>query len=113
MKKLCLVAVVIGLAALVASLSVAGNKYRTSPYEPPESGEVAADESVRSMADCMEFSTNHKSRGHSGDKAEFKKQFGDPISESVSKITYNYDKYTKVVLNCSGKKCDCMCLSKY
>lgn len=113
MKKLCLIGLVVGIAALVASLSIAGNKYRQTPYEPPESGEVAADESVTSMSDCMSFSANHKTKGSETDKAEFKRQFGEPITKNASSITYNYDKYTKIILDCSAKKCDCMCLTKY
>lgn len=113
MKKLCLIGLAVGVVALVASLSMAGNKYRKTPYEPPVSGEVGADEAVTSMSDCMSFSANHKSKGSTGDKEEFKKQFGDPITAQSAVITYNYDKYTKVVLDCAAKKCNCRCLSKY
>lgn len=113
MKKLCVIGLVVGIAVLIASLSIAGNKYRKTPYEPPASGEVAADESLTSMNDCMTLSANHQTKGPEADKAEFKRQFGDPITTNTSAITYNYDKYTKIVLNCSARKCDCMCLTKY
>jgi hypothetical protein len=113
MKKLCVIGLVVGIAALVASLSIAGNKYRKTPYEPPASNEVASDESVRSMADCMELSADHKSKGPAADKAEFKRQFGDPLSESASSIMYSYDKYTNIILKCRARSCDCMCLTKY
>jgi len=115
MRKMSLFAAVaaVGVIFIAGSIYAGGHKYRQAPYEPPEAaGDEASAESVTSMSDCMTFSANHKSKGHAEDKAEFKKQYGEPVSAQGSVFMYNYDKYTNVVLDCMAKKCNCRCLSK-
>ena len=111
MKKFAL-AVVIAVALIATSALAVGNKYKQKAFEPADTSDVAADESVTSMSDCMTFSAGHKTKGLEGDKAEFGKQFGEPVNKAGTLMTYNYDKYTKVMLDCSKKSCSCRCSPK-
>lgn len=110
MKKFALVAVV-AVAFIATAVYAAGNKYRQPTTLPVEEVVVNA-ESATSMSDCMTFSASHKTKGMTGDEAEFKRQFGEPVNKTGSLLTYNYDKYTKVLLDCSKKSCSCRCVPK-
>ena len=111
MKKFAL-AVVIAVAFIATAALAGGHKYQQKPFEPVDTEDVAAAESVTSMSDCMTFSASHKTKGHETDKAEFHRQFGEPTSKTGNMMTYNYDKYTKVVLDCTQRSCSCRCLPK-
>lgn len=109
MKRFALVMVV--AAAFIATAALAaGNKYRQTPVVVVE--EPVNAESVTSMSDCMTFSASHKTKGLEGDKSEFDRQFGQPVSKTGNLMTYNYDKYTKVMLDCSKRSCSCRCVPK-
>lgn len=105
--------VVIGLAAVAIiflAFNASAHKYQRQQYTPPE--ETASAESVTSMSDCMNFSASFTSKGLESDKASFHREFGSPVSTAGRTATYNYDKYTKIILDCPGGKCNCRCLGK-
>ena len=109
MKRFALVVVIV--TAFIATAALAsGNKYKQTPVVLVE--EPVDSESVTSMSDCMTFSAGHKTKGLEGDKSEFNRQFGEPVSKTGNLMTYNYDKYTKVVLDCSKRSCNCRCSPK-
>lgn len=115
MKKILVVAIV--AVALSAAWSVfvknaSASKYNKMKYSAPVSAEVADAEKVRSMNDCMSYTANHVSKGHEADHALFSKQFGKATNTSGAVATYNYDDYTKIMLDCSRRLCSCRCLSK-
>ena len=112
-KALLAVVVAVAFVAVLVGAASAGQYKRPKPYvEPSDSGLEVFAEKTRSMTDCMTFSASHKSRGAEGDRAEFKRQFGEPVSEAGAVANYNYDKYTKIFLDCSKKMCTCRCLGK-
>ncbi len=102
-------AVVLGIA-----VSAHAGKYSQPVYNPPQENELitATPEQVTSMTDCMAYSARHVSKGVAADKEMFKKEYGEPIGTSGSTTEYNYDKYTKIILDCSKKSCNCRCMQK-
>lgn len=111
--KRSLVAIAVVVALALSAAAIAAQHSRPKPYaEPQDTGLTAYAEKTRSMTDCMTFSASHKSRGEAVDKAEFKRQFGDSTGGVGAVMEYNYDKYVKVVLDCSKKACSCKCLQK-
>ncbi len=114
MKRTYLATIVAVTSTLIFAGAVlaGGHKYQKSIDMPDDSGSAAVEEAVTSMSDCMTFSASHKSKGHEADKEEFVRQFGQPTGGKGSIHEYNYDKYTKVLLDCSARKCSCRCLAK-
>ncbi|HPQ80473.1 MAG TPA: hypothetical protein PLZ86_01980 [bacterium] len=112
-KRLLAVAVGIAVAMIFAGTASAGKYSRPKPYvEPADSGLDAFAEKQRSMSDCMSFSASHKSKGSNADRAEFRRQFGEPAGEAGAVTEYSYDKYTRIFLDCSKRLCTCRCLGK-
>ena len=115
MKRILLltaaVAVVAGL--LTISMDASANKYNKMRYQAPqtESGDVYSAEKNRSMTDCMQYAANFKSRGMAKDKADFNRQYGNPTGDMGRALTYKYDNYTNITLDCS-RGCYCKCVSK-
>ncbi len=117
MKKVFLaVAVLAFVAGLVAfSTTASANKYRNmqrTTMQETASTEAASAESNRSMTDCMSFSASFKSQGMSGAKSMCNRQFGSPMAETGRVVTYSYDNYTNLVLDCSRGGCYTKCMSK-
>lgn len=113
MKKMGYILAVFAVVALIAvSMNASAHKYQQKAYTPGSENVMAA-ESVTSMSDCMSYSASHKSRGMTSDKQLFTKQFGQPVGKRGGKTTFDYDNYTNIILDCSGPKCHCRCLSKY
>lgn len=116
MKRTAMIAAVVAFAAslLIVSTNASANKYRKMQYEPPaaETSDVYSAEKNRSMMDCMQFSANFKSNGMKKDKAMFDKQYGGPLSQAGGALTYSYDTYTNIILDCSRGGCFSRCLGK-
>ena len=111
--KRSLVAIAVVVALAVTATVFAAQYSRPKPYaEPQDTGLTAYAEKTKSMSDCMTFSASHKSRGEAVDRAEFKRQFGDPIGGLGAVSEYNYDQYVRIILDCSKKACSCRCLQK-
>ena len=105
--------VILGLVVttlVFVAFNASAHKYLRKTSTPTQ--DVIAAESVTSMSDCMNFSASFGSRGRANDQASFKREFGAPISRSGRTTTYNYDNYTRILLDCSGNSCNCRCLSK-
>lgn len=109
-KTVLLVTVVMGLGLLAYAMSASANKYQKYKYTPPATDTTA--ESTTSMSDCMTFSANFQCKGKANNEADFNRQFGQPLSHSGSMATYNYDQYTKIILDCSGRGCHTRCLTQ-
>ena len=95
-------------------VSAHAGKYSKSTTPAPMSQEtvnaiLASPEQTRSMTDCQSYCTNLVTKGQAADKAEFKKQYGEPIGQLGSSTEYNYDKYTRILLDCPTKSCSCRC----
>lgn len=116
MKKTAFVAVIVAFTAslVIVSTDASANKYKKMQYQPheQETSDVASAEKNRSMMDCMQFSANFKSEGINKDKAAFDRQFGGTMSEAGRTLTYSYDTYTTIILDCSKGGCYCKCLGK-
>lgn len=116
MKKTALIAVIVAFATgiLAFSTNAAANKYKKMQYQPPAqaTGEVASAESNRSMMDCMQFAANFQSQGKAKDTALFNRQFKGAMSEAGNVLTYSYDTYTNIILDCSRGRCFCRCMGK-
>jgi hypothetical protein len=111
--KRTLIVVAVAVSLVLATAAFAAQYGRPKPYvEPQDTGLTGYAEKTRSMSDCMTFSASHKSRGEAVDSAEFKRQFGDSTGGVGSATEYSYDKYTKIILDCSKKACSCKCLQK-
>ena len=112
MKKAAFLVALVAIFAVV-SVALAGQYARPKAYtEPADTGMTAYAEKTTSMTDCMTFSASHKSRGEAADKVEFNRQFGEPLSAAGAATEYSYDKYTKIILDCSKRQCFCRCLAK-
>ncbi len=112
MKRALLGMAVVGAVVLGVALTASAYKNVKTTYQPPEQQDMSFAEKTRSMTDCMEYSANHKSKGVAEDKALFEKEYKAPLASSGNITEYSYDKYTKILLDCSKSKCSCRCLSK-
>lgn len=112
MKKALLGAAVVGALVLGVALTASAYKQSKVVYQPPETQDMSFAEKTRSMTDCMEYSANHKSKGAAEDKALFEKEYKAPLASAGTMTEYSYDKYTKILLDCSKSKCSCRCLAK-
>ncbi len=114
MKKthVILMVATVFVAALVLSTAYAGgHKYQKRETMRGKSA-GASGEATMSMSDCMTFCAGFSCAGGSNKaKADFERQFGDPIDVTGRVTTYSYDNYTNVILDCSGR-CYCRCLTK-
>jgi hypothetical protein len=90
---------VIAVVAIVAVSGVthAGKYSRPKPHVVGAGGEMTT-----SMSDCMSFCSSFPGGSRGSSKAMFNKQFGAPASTQGRVYTYNYDSYTKIILDCSG-----------
>lgn len=109
-KTVLLVAVVVGLGLLAYAMNASAHKYQKYKYTPPATDTTA--ESTTSMSDCMTYSANFQCKGKTTNEADLNRQFGEPMSHSGSMTTYNYDQYTKIILDCPGRNCYTRCLAK-
>jgi len=107
-KALAFLTIAVITAATAGTASA--NKYKKSPT--PNRADIVSAERTTSLTDCMTFSASHATKGKKADQAEFKRQFGDPISTNGQIFEYAYDEYTKVILDCSKGRCSCRCLGK-
>lgn len=116
MKKILFVIALAVVAAALLGLSTdaSANKYRKMNQQTFSTGssDVASAEINRSMMDCMEFSANFRSRGMGKDKGMFNRQYGSPYNRTGRIMTYSYDNYTSIILDCSKGRCYCKCISK-
>ena len=112
MKRAAFLIAPVAIFALVAVASASQYGRPKAYTEPADTGMASYAEKTTSMTDCMTFSASHKSRGEGADKAEFLRQFGEPLSATGATTEYSYDKYTKIILDCSKKQCFCRCLAK-
>ena len=101
MKKahlICGLVVVVATIVAVSTASHAGKYSRPKPHNSIAAG----GEKTASMSDCMSFCSSFPGGSMSKSKAMFNKQFGAPNSTRGRVTTYNYDSYTKIILDCSG-----------
>lgn len=73
-----------------------------------------------SMDSCMNFARNFGSQGTLEDKASFQEQFGMPVEVNTRYdvdddvvTVYNFDNFTRIVLDCDYGRCHCRCYPKY
>ena len=73
-----------------------------------------------SMGSCMTFARNFGSQGTLEDKNSFQEQFGMPVQVNTPYdvdddvvTVYNFDNYTRIVLDCAYGRCHCRCYPKY
>lgn len=103
-------AVVVVVCVLMLSTAFAHKYQKRETMRGKSAG--ASGEATMSMSDCMSFCAGFSCAGGSNKaKADFERQFGDPTDVSGRVMTYSYDNYTNVILDCSGR-CYCRCLSK-
>ncbi len=108
MKKTHLIFGIILITAMIIAISTAshaGGKYsRPKTYSVTAGGEETA-----SLSDCMSFCSTFVGGSARKSKTMFKKQFGEPISVVRGVSTYDYDSYTKIILDCS-RGCYARCM---
>lgn len=73
-----------------------------------------------SMNSCMNFARNFGTQGTLEDKVSFQEQFGMPVEVNTPYdvaddvvTVYNFDNYTRIVLDCAYGRCHCRCYPKY
>lgn len=73
-----------------------------------------------SLDGCMAFTRNFGTQGELEDKQSFQEQFGMPIQANTpydvddeSVTIYNFDNYTRIVLDCQSGQCHCRCYPRY
>ncbi|MBT3182782.1 MAG: hypothetical protein HN337_09805 [Deltaproteobacteria bacterium] len=98
-------------AAVLISFDALAHKYKET--QGMVRSQLTSAEQTESMSDCMTFCASHRSRGRRKDCAMFSKQFGPMIEDDGILKEYNYDNYTKVILDCRRPSCHCRCLSKF
>lgn len=108
--KRLLIAGITGFCVALLMFSTIANAHKYLRKTTDSSPDVMSAEKARSMSDCMTYSANHVSKGCSKDKSMFSKQFGDPIERNGPITSYNYDEYTKIILDCSKASCYCRCM---
>ena len=99
------------IAIVMISFDALAHKYKEK--QTVTRSQLISAEQTESMSDCMTFCASHKSRGRRRDCAMFAKQFGPMIEDDGLIKEYNYDDYTKVILDCRKGACYCRCLSKF
>lgn len=116
MKRILFVVIVLAVAAglMAFATDASAHKYGKMQKTTMQTGggsELASAEQNRSMTDCMEYTANFRSRGMKRDMATFNKQYGGPYSESGRVLTYHYDNYTNIILDCR-RGCITKCLGR-
>jgi len=108
MKRTHIVFGIILLTTMITAISTAS--YAGGKYSRPKTYTVTAGgEKTESMSDCMSFCSSFVGGSARKSKAMFKKQFGEPISVVREVSTYDYDSYTKIILDCS-RGCYARCM---
>jgi hypothetical protein len=108
MRKVALAVFLMFVVSTVVS-SAAFGKHKYMRTESQTSAQKAS-ESAQSMNDCMTYTAAFKAKGKKYDRADFEKQFNQPVNKKGDVWSYNYDNYTTVVLNCAKGSCHCSCL---
>ncbi|MFA5812865.1 MAG: hypothetical protein WC956_11150 [bacterium] len=101
---------VICVVVLGMAVCAQAGQYTRPTADQPMSAIGVPPEQTRSMTDCQSYCTNLVTKGQAADKAEFKRQYKEPIGQLGSSTEYNYDKYTKIFLDCPTKTCTCRCV---
>jgi len=101
---------VVAIAIVTISIEASAHKYKPKKHSAWSETSLMLAEKERSLTDCMTYSANHVSKGRKSDRSMFGRQFGSPSTMNGAVWTYNYDQYTRIVLDCSGSRCSCRCL---